>query len=146
MKMTSLVLSALIAMPAFAGAALAERPFDPNKPVVVQRESLSYFALNDAISMADAYGALAEGMHGTFGKFPAHFDAGLHTHTGAYRGIVLKGVMTNPFGSETDPPRMEPGSYWYVPAGMVHSTACVSDEPCEFFFYADSGFDFHPTE
>jgi hypothetical protein len=59
MKMTSLVLSALIAMPVFAGAALAEEPLDPNKPMVVQRESLTYFALNDAIRMADAYGALA---------------------------------------------------------------------------------------
>jgi len=146
MKMTSLVLSALIVIPALAGAALAEGTFDPNAPVVVQRESLSYFALNDAISMADAYGALTGGTHGTFGKFPAHFDAGFHTHTGAYRGIVLKGVMTNPFENETDPPHMEPGSYWYVPAGMVHATACVSDEPCEFFFYADSAFDFLPTK
>lgn len=146
MKMITLVLSALVALSVFAGAALAEEPFDPNKPVVVQRESLSYFALNDAISMADAYGALTVGMHGTFGRFPAHFDAGRHTHTGAYRGVVIKGIMTNPFGDETGAPHMEPGSYWYVPAGMAHSTACVSDDPCEFFFYADAGFDFHPAE
>lgn len=146
MKMKSLVLSALVAMPLVAGAALAAEPFDPSKPAVVQHESLSYFALNEAISMADAYGALADGAHGSFGKFPAHFDAGPHTHTGAYHGVVIKGVMTNPFGNEANPPRMGPGSYWYVPAGMAHSTACVSDEPCEFYFYADSGFDFHPTK
>ncbi len=104
---------------------------------------LSYFASNDAISMADAYGALAEGTHGTF---PAHFDTGFHTHTEAYHGIVITGVMTNPLGDKTDAPRPEPGFYWNVPAGLVHSTACVSDEPCEFFFYSDVGLDFHPTQ
>ncbi len=120
--------------------------FDPDKPVVVRSGDLSYFNLNPAIRMADAYGALTEGGHGTFGKFPANFDSGVHTHTGAYHGIVLKGRMTNPFEGESNPPVMDPGSYWYVPAGMEHSTACVSDEPCEFFFFAAQRFDFMPVE
>ena len=120
--------------------------FDPSKPVVVPAGKLVYFNLNPAIQMADAFGALTEGAHGTFGKFPANFDAGFHTHTGAYHGVVLQGMMTNPFDGEQTPPEMAPGSYWYVPAGVKHSTACISDDPCAFFFFADSGFDFHPVE
>lgn len=54
--------------------------------------------------------------------------------------------MTNPFEGEESPPRMGPGSYWYVPAGAVHATACVSDTPCQFYFHAESGFDFTPVE
>ena len=133
-------MAALVSLSAVAGE------FDPSKPAVVPREDLSYFNLNPAIQMADAYGALTESGHGTFGKFPASFDSGAHTHTGAYHGIVLKGVMTNPFDGEQDPPKMVPGSYWYVPANAKHSTACVSNEPCEFFFFADGPFDFHPVE
>ncbi len=50
--------------------------------------------------------------------------------------------MTNPFEGEDNPPQMGPGSYWYVPAGAVHATACVSNTPCRFFFTAEEAFDF----
>jgi len=138
--LTLLSATITVTTPAMAGE------FDPAKPVVVTAGQLEYFNLNPAIQMADAYGALTKGGHGTFGKFPANFDSGQHTHTGAYHGIVMQGVMTNPFDGEANPPEMVAGSYWYVPAGLKHSTACVSDEPCAFFFFADSGFDFQPVE
>ena len=96
--------------------------------------------------MAAAYGDRGKGAHGSFGRFPPNFVTPVHTHTGAYHGIVIKGVMTNPFKGEESPPTMEPGSYWYVPAGSEHATACVSNIPCEFYFYADEAFDFHVVE
>jgi len=58
----------------------------------------------------------------------------------------VKGVMANPFKGQANPPKLEAGSYWYVPANSIHSTACISDTPCEFFFFADSKFDFMPVE
>ncbi len=54
--------------------------------------------------------------------------------------------MTNPFEGDKSPPEMVAGSYWYVPAGVEHATACISDDPCAFFFYADGAFDFIPVE
>ena len=113
---------------------------------VLPAAELKYENINPAISMATAHGDRASGPHGTFGRFPASFTTPFHTHSGAYHGIVVKGVMTNPFKGESNPPKMEAGSYWHVPAGSVHATACVSDTPCEFYFYADKGFDFHPAE
>ena len=142
--MTHLPTLALLAASLATPVPAAE--FDPAKPVALPATELDYFNLNPAIRMADAFGALTEGAHGTFGRFPAEFDSGPHTHTGAYHGIVLKGVMTNPFQGAVNPPEMAAGSYWYVPAGMVHSTLCISSEPCEFFFFADSGFDFKPVD
>lgn len=114
--------------------------------VVVPRESLQYHNINPAIQMATAFGDMSSGAHGTFGKFPASFETPSHTHSGAYSAVVIKGEMSNPFEGETNPPVMKPGSYWYVPKGAIHSTACVSSTPCEFFFWADSGFDFTPVE
>lgn len=147
MKFCSRTLASILMAASLVGsAALAQDAFDPAMPKATPGDQLSFFNLNEAIQMADAYGSLTTGAHGTFGKFPANFDAGAHTHTGAYHGIVIKGVMTNPFKDETNPPQMGPGSYWYVPAGMAHSTACISDEPCEFFFFANSGFDFEPVQ
>ena len=136
---------AVLATMAASSVAIAG-DFNQSKEVALPKSQLEYININPAIQMADAYGDMSKGLHGTFGKFPANFDSGVHTHTGAYHGIVVKGVMTNPFKGEDNAPRLEAGSYWYVPANSVHSTACVSDIPCEFFFFADAKFDFFPVE
>ncbi len=127
-------------------AAMAESGFDPNSSVVLPADQLVYVNLNPAIAMAAAHGDRAVGAHGSFGRFPPEFITPFHTHSGAYHAIVLQGVMTNPFEGEEAPPEMPAGSYWYVPAQAVHATACVSKEPCQFYFYSDSGFDFTPVE
>ncbi|MGI9296230.1 MAG: DUF4437 domain-containing protein [Pseudomonadales bacterium] len=114
--------------------------------VVLQKDNLKYHNINPAIQMAPAYGDKSNSAHGTFGKFPAKFETPFHTHSGAYHGVVLKGVMTNPFKGQKNPPKMKPGSYWHVPANSVHSTACISDTPCEFYFHAGRGFDFKPVK
>ena len=146
LKTIRLAATAACAALAVVGSAFAVSAFDPTRDIAIPRAQLKYVDLNPAVQMADAYGDMSEGMHGTFGRFPANFDSGIHTHSGAYHGVVLKGVMTNPFENEENPPELEVGSYWYVPANSVHSTACVSDTPCEFFFFADSKFDFMPVE
>jgi quercetin dioxygenase-like cupin family protein len=132
------------------GAACAsqagEAPFDPKANMVLPAARVDYQNINPAIQMGDAYGDRAKGAHGTFGKFPPDFITPFHTHSGAYHGVVVAGVMTNPFAGEQNPPEMVPGSYWYVPAQAVHATACVSDTPCQFYFHADDAFDFTPVE
>jgi len=143
--------AAALAAPLSACAGSADGPtaipaFDPSREVAMPEALLQFQNINPAIRMADAYGDRTQGAHGTFGLFPAHFITPMHTHSGAYHGIVIRGVMTNPFAGEASPPEMGPGSYWYVPAEAKHATACVSDEPCEFYFHADGAFDFTPVE
>lgn len=120
--------------------------FDPAKSVVLPAEDVAFQAINPAINMGAAWGDRGAGAHGTFGQFPPEFITPFHTHSGAYHGIVLKGVMTNPFEGEKSPPKMAAGSYWYVPANAVHATACVSTTPCAFYFHADKAFDFTPVK
>lgn len=131
---------------ALVAASVSYAGFDANSNVILPEGSRAFVNINPAIKMAPAYGDRSVGAHGSFGQFPANFETPVHTHTGAYHGIVIKGIMTNPFDGDKNAPKMGPGSYWYVPAGAVHSTACVSDTPCEFYFHADSGFDFHVVE
>ena len=114
--------------------------------VVIAKEQLKYHNINPAIQMAPAYGDKSKGAHGTFGKFPGNFKTPFHTHSGAYHGVVVKGLMTNPFKGQKNPPKMSPGSYWHVPANSVHATACISNTPCEFYFHATSKFDFKPVK
>ena len=120
--------------------------FDPSKDIATPASKIVFNKINPAISMGGAYGDMSKGGHGTFGKFPANFITPVHTHTGAYHGVVIEGTMTNPFKGEKNPPKLTPGSYWYVPAKSEHATACVSNVPCQFYFHADGAFDFHPVE
>jgi hypothetical protein len=113
----------LVALAPFA--AQADSAFDAKKEVAMPAASLNYENINPAIRMATACGDRATGQHGTFGAFPPNFITPTHTHTGAYYGIVVKGVMTNPFKGENASPELGAGSYWYVPAGFEHATACV---------------------
>lgn len=142
-----LTVASAFALALLSGCAVqAGTEFDTGKDVALPGWQLEFQNINPAIKMAAAYGDRSEGAHGSFGRFPPNFETPVHTHTGAYHGIVIKGVMTNPFKGEETPPTMEPGSYWYVPAGSAHATACVSNIPCEFYFYADEAFDFHVVE
>lgn len=140
-------LASWLVIGAMAGCiAYAQQAFDTQKEVVLPGSQLEFQNLNPMIKMASAWGDKSKDAHGTFGKFPPDFITPFHTHTGAYHGVVIKGVMTNPFKGETNPPHMEPGSYWYVPANAIHATACVSDIPCEFYFHAKEAFDFHEAK
>ena len=143
----------LIALTALAAAALgthsvAAQTFDPNAAMTKPAQTVIYENLNEAIRMGAGFGDRGATAHGTFGTFPANFITPNHGHSTAYHGVVIEGVMTNPFGDE-DPakaPRLAAGSYWYVPAGAPHATACVSDVPCRFYFHSAGPFDFQPVE
>ena len=85
--------------------------FDPNARVSLAKSELEYVNQFGEVDFALAYGSREDGMHGTFGKFPPNFETPLHTHTGAYHAVVLKGVMTNPYPVENNTPKLVPGSY-----------------------------------
>ncbi len=84
-----------------------------------------------------------------YGKL-VRFDSGsavpLHTHTHAYRGVMVTGRLMNPYVGEDDPPVLGPGDAWYVPGGVPHSNTCVSEEPCLFYTYGDTAWDVQIVE
>ena len=135
-------LALLLALPAIGSDHKTLPNFDPSKDTVKPVQSIKYVNINPAIKFGSAWGNFGKTAHGTFGKFPPKFQTPFHTHSGAYHGVVVKGTMTNPFKGEKNAPTMKPGSYWFVPANSVHATACVSAEPCQFYFHAASNFDF----
>ncbi|SGZ07370.1 DUF4437 domain-containing protein [Moritella viscosa] len=115
---------------------------DDIKSVVLKEEKKQFVTVMDPIQFADVYGDASTKSYGRFGKFPANFETPMHVHSHGYRAIVVKGLMTNPFGDEKNAPVMKPGSFWSVKAGDNHKTACVSDVSCEFFVYSEHSFDF----
>ncbi len=95
------------------------------------------------IQFGMAYGNTFETDHGTLVIMPDNFETPLHTHSNAYHAIVIEGIVTNPMQGQNGKAReMGPGSYWFVPAGQAHSTACVSDSACKFYMHQQVPFDF----
>ncbi len=94
--------------------------------------------------MYTVWGNRTTGAHGTVGEFIAGGASPAHTHTFSYHGVVLSGTMVNPFlGQPIDEARqLRTGDYWFVPAGVDHVTACVSKQPCTFYFHSEGLFDF----
>jgi quercetin dioxygenase-like cupin family protein len=143
LKMIRTPLAALFCMMSLASIAQAESAVE-NK--IVPEDQRAFFTVSDPIQFAVVTGDLQKGPQGTFGRFPGDFITPMHTHSHAYEAIVISGRMTNPFDGEENPPVMGPGSFWSVAAGAEHATACVSEEPCEFFMFASDGFDFEVAE
>ncbi len=153
--MTSLLKTTNIrAMLAVAGTALfnvsagtAGELFDPKIEAVRTVAALQFQDIFPGkMKMAHAYGDRSTGLHGSFIEFAPDFHTPNHTHSGAYHGVVLEGTVINPFNGDQTPPKMEAGSHWYVPAGVKHTTACVSGTACKFYIYADSAFDIIPVK
>jgi quercetin dioxygenase-like cupin family protein len=120
--------------------------FDPTRPVATQAEALRFDTITPFLKFADAYGDRSSGEHGTLGIIPGRMASPSHLHSAPYHGVVIRGVVTDGFNGEANPPRLTPGSYWYVPGNAVHITACVSDEPCLFYTHSEAKFDFAPAE
>lgn len=128
----------------FSCATISVNAQDSRKAIAAS--DIAFEQIAPFVKMGAAWGDRATGKHGTFGEFPGHASSPSHTHTGAYHGVVISGTMINPFEGESNPTKMGPGSYWHVPAGTTHVTACISDDPCRFYFHAEGAFDFSPAK
>jgi len=96
--------------------------------------------------MFTTWGDRAIGAHGIVGEFIAGGTSPAHSHSFSYHGVVLSGTMVNPFlgRPSEEAQQLAAGDYWFVPAGFDHVTACVSVEPCTFYFHSEGLFDFLP--
>ena len=144
MKKTILVLMLISTVVGCSGKHLSDN--DQSELAVFKAANdIKYFKPMEGapIEFGMAYGNTFKSDHGTLGKFPANFETPVHTHSQAYHAIVIAGVMTNPMQGQKDKAtEMGRGSYWFVPAGQAHSTACVSASPCQFYMHQQLPFDF----
>jgi quercetin dioxygenase-like cupin family protein len=130
----------------FACGFAAAEVFDAKKPVAQPTSTFRFDTITPFLKFSAAYGERNSSAHGTFGQIGAQMASPSHTHSAAYHGIVIHGVMTNSFSGDKNPPQMGPGSHWYVPGNAVHMTACVSKEPCLFYIHSDAKYDYTPAD
>jgi hypothetical protein len=95
------------------------------------------FAALDGDRFAEPYMAMV--------RLPAGLASPPHVKTANMFGVVMEGTFmhTASTGNAEPGKHLGPGSYYFVPAGLPHVSACVSDVPCVAFLYQDGAFDFN---
>lgn len=97
------------------------------------------------VKIVDLWGDHTKGGFGAFIKFPAGFMAPMHTHTHAYKIVVMQGTFVQqPDGKPEF--RLGPGSYEDQPGdGYKHTTACDKASECMIFLESAGKFDLKPV-
>jgi len=121
---------------------------ETSQEITLEEVRANLVPISPFAKMYTVWGDREMGAHGTFGEFIPGGASPAHIHSHSYHGVVISGIMVNPFSDETinDTQQLESGDYWFVPAGVEHVTACVSAEPCLFYFHAEGEFDFLAAE
>jgi len=146
----SFVLAAAVLAQA-AGEAKAKSASKPgvNAPIFMPATEMKWMDLDPAgapgVKIAYAWGDHTKGAFGAFVKFPAGFATPLHTHTNAFKIVVVSGTFVQvPEGKPEV--RLGPGSYLWQPGGNYrHTTSCDTASDCVFFTQANGKFDLRPV-
>lgn len=81
-----------------------------------------------------------KGAYTAFAKLPAGQMHPLHTHTSDIKCVVVSGTFI--LGPEGGPEKkLGPGSYFFVPGGMKHTSGCAEGAPCVLFQEGPGKFD-----
>ena len=114
-------------------------------PIVMPAADLKWTDLDPTgapgVKIADAWGDHTKGAFGAFVKFPAGFATPMHTHTNAFKIVIVSGTFVQvPDGKPEF--RLGPGSYMWQPGGNYrHTTSCDTASDCVFFAESNGPFD-----
>ena len=86
--------------------------------IYMSSQSATYTEKFPGVAMAVVWGDPDKGAHGTFTKFAAGFDAGMHTHTNDIWALVIKGAYL--YRDEAGDKRVGPGEFIRIPGGHKH--------------------------
>ena len=86
----------------------------------------------------------AKGAHGSFAKFAGGTELPMHTHTAGSRSVVIAGTMLEGLEGQ-QPKELGPGSYFYIPGELKHTTACKAGADCIIYTDWQGAFDMKPA-
>jgi len=93
---------------------------------------------------AVTWGNPQKGAHGSFAKFAGGTELPMHTHTAGSRSVVIAGTMLEGLEGQ-QPKELGPGSYFYIPGELKHTTACKAGADCIIYTDWQGAFDMKPA-
>lgn len=100
-----------------------------------------------AISYANTEGDIlsnGQGFYSAFVQFKADTHNGLHAHSQTLPTVVMSGT----FYADIDGKRTQfpAGSFYKLPAKLVHESGCLPGDNCLLFQYQENNFDLLPVK
>ena len=93
-------------------------------------------------TLANIKGDFKTGPHTKIIKFSAGQKTKPHIHSYSYVGVVVKGVAKHFEPGKPETEKILPtGSFWKIPAGLVHISECLPQEDCVFVTQQEGRFD-----
>jgi len=114
------------------------------KVVFVSSGQAKYNGTGTGVIMAPLWGDATMGAHGTFSKFPAGYDAGMHTHSNDVWIVGVKGAYL--YKDEAGEKRVGPGDFLLVPGGHKHWSGGDKKEGALFYEESSGKFDLIPAK
>ena len=129
----------------FAGLAVGKGAADGVKFMAVDAQKWDDLG---GPKMATISGDYKKGPYTGLLKLPGGFTSPLHTHSGTYEAILVTGSMTHWLKGEdgTKATKLNPGSYWTIPAKVDHVSACAKGPDCIIYVWQKTKFDFTVTD
>lgn len=109
--------------------------------------ALDWVETPEGVAFAALEGDRFTGAYRAMVRLPAGIASPLHVKSATMFGVMIQGEMTHTTkGQDPDSARrVGVGSFYKVPKGLPHISACVSDVPCIAYLYQDGAFDFTPV-
>ncbi|MEY3903139.1 MAG: hypothetical protein RL189_2445 [Pseudomonadota bacterium] len=143
-RTSRLILSALLSV-SFASAAMA-------KGKKGQYVEMSYDKLqwNDVpgtpLKVAVLWGNPEKGAHGRYLKLPGGFEAGMHSHSSPYHGVLISGTWMHWEEGTTTPTELSAGSYVMQPGKKNHADKCKEGSDCVVLIVQPGKSDYIPAK
>ncbi len=109
-------------------------------------EQLGWEVTEESVAFAPLVGNRFEEPYMAMVRLPAGLSSPAHIKTANMFGVVVAGTMVhNAAGEDFSEEILLPkGSFYKIPANLLHVSKCVSDVECVTFLYQDGKFDFLP--
>lgn len=126
-----------------AGVAVGK---DARQPRFVARGEVKWIESPGGPKMAVLSGDLNKGPYVALLQLPAGSESPWHSHTGDYEAIQISGTTRHWMRGEdgTRAKKLPPGSYWMMPGGPEHVTACDPGADCLVAIWQKTRFDALP--
>lgn len=117
----------------------------PSKIVPFAKLKWEPYAEGSPLMVAPLWGNRSTGAYGMYLKLPAGFEPGMHSHTGAYHGVLISGTWMHWDQGQKFGVELSPGSYVMQPGKAVHNDKCKPGKDCIILLVQNEKGDFVPA-
>jgi quercetin dioxygenase-like cupin family protein len=128
----------------FLATLFAATPSLAEQITLIDASKFAWESTPEGVAFAPLQGDRLEESYQAMVRLPAGIISPPHVKSANMFGIMLQGEMIH-YANGEDPEVAQiigAGSFYKIPKGLAHVSACVSSTPCVAYLYQDDAFDF----